>query len=145
MDTACVEGRYVPMAVRREIYERQGRRCAIPMCEHTLFLELAHVVPHASGGSREADNLILLCSSHHIMFDLGSFTLSGTAAQPVFLLKDGRDYGKRYEPGGDCSSQPGPAPPGAALSSRGPPPEHEPRSPLPASPSVPPQASPAPP
>jgi hypothetical protein len=60
--TAMVDGRYVPMAVRREIYDRQGRSCAVGYCGNTLFLERAHLWAHASGGDREADNLVLLCS-----------------------------------------------------------------------------------
>ncbi len=100
--TAQVNGRYVPMAVRREIFERQGHNCAVPFCMHTMFLEMAHLWAHASGGDREADNLILLCSTHHFFLDYGSITLVGTAAKPQFF-SDGEDMAKRYEPGGSMS------------------------------------------
>jgi len=98
--TTHVGGRYIPMQVRREIYERQGHTCAVPMCEHTLFLEHAHIVAHASGGSREADNLLLLCSLHHGFLDGDFIRLTGTAAKPVFLDPQGRDFGTRWLPGG---------------------------------------------
>lgn len=93
--TTVVNGRYVPAAVRRTVFERQGRRCAVPYCGHTLFLELAHIIAHASGGSREADNLLLLCSAHHEMFDLGGMRLEGTATQPKFFDWRGRPMGER--------------------------------------------------
>ena len=98
--TALVNGRYVPRAVRREIYERQGQQCAVPLCEHFLFLEKAHLVAHASGGDREADNLVLLCSLHHSFLDSGVFHIVGTAATPRFIDAKGRDFATRYDPGG---------------------------------------------
>jgi hypothetical protein len=101
--TSLVEGRYVPMAVRREIFERQGRECAVPFCNHTMFLEMAHLWAHASGGDREADNLVLLCSRHHGFLDSGRITLVGTAASPRFYDGEGRDMSQRYDPGGSPS------------------------------------------
>ena len=44
--TALVNGRHVPVSVRREIFERQGRACAAPYCDHALFLEMAHLWAH---------------------------------------------------------------------------------------------------
>ncbi len=101
--TALVDGRYVPMAVRREIFERQGHACAVPLCSHTMFLELAHLWAHASGGDREADNLVLLCSLHHFFLDSGAIKLVGTAASPRFLNSRGEDLARRYDPGGSQS------------------------------------------
>lgn len=98
--TALVNGRYVPRAVRREIYERQGQQCAVPLCEHSLFLEKAHLLAHASGGDREADNLVLLCSLHHFFLDTGILHIVGTAAAPRFFDAKGRDFATRYEPEG---------------------------------------------
>jgi hypothetical protein len=94
-DTRLYRSRYVPMAVRREVYGRQGHRCAVPFCENGMFLEKAHIVAHASGGHREADNLILLCSEHHVFFDCGVIRLEGTASSPVFLDREGRNLAER--------------------------------------------------
>ncbi len=58
-------------------------------------LEKAHIVAHASGGHREADNLILLCSEHHVFFDCGVIRLEGTASSPVFLDREGRNLAER--------------------------------------------------
>ena len=101
--TSLVDGRYVPMAVRREIFERQGHECAVPFCSNTMFLEMAHLWAHASGGDREADNLVLLCSLHHFFLDSGTIRLVGTAASPRFFDRRGEDLAKRYDPGGSQS------------------------------------------
>ena len=85
--TTHVEGRYIPMMVRREIYERQGHACAVPLCGNTLFLQHAHIQAHACGGSREADNLILVCSFHHMLFDHGVFHADPHPGN--FLVREG--------------------------------------------------------
>ena len=94
-DTRSYRSRYVPMAVRREIFARQGFRCAVPFCDHSMFLEKSHLVAHASGGHREADNLILLCSVHHTFFDCGLIRMEGTACKPVFRDREGWDLADR--------------------------------------------------
>ena len=94
-DTATVKGRYVPVSIQRELDDRQGHRCAVPFCDNSIFLEKAHIVAHASGGSREADNLILLCSLHHWMLDEGWIRLRGTASSPIFIDPQGRDIANR--------------------------------------------------
>lgn len=94
-NTRLYRSRYVPMEVRREIYARQGFQCAVPFCENTMFLEKAHLVAHASGGHREADNLLLLCSVHHVFLDGGVIRVEGTASEPRFLDRDGRDLATR--------------------------------------------------
>jgi hypothetical protein len=96
-DTAFLNGRYVPAAVRREIRERQGDACAVPFCYYPRFLERAHIVAHASGGCREADNLLLLCSAHHDMLDSGNLRLEGTASAPRFFDAQGLELGARIE------------------------------------------------
>lgn len=63
-------GRRVPAAVRREVWSRDGGRCAFVgshgRCNETAFLEFHHVVPFAAGGSTTADNLQLRCRSHNV-------------------------------------------------------------------------------
>ena len=94
-DTALVDGRYVPAAVRREIRERQGDKCAVPFCYYARFLEMAHLVAHASGGCREAANLVLLCFVHHGMFDRGELRMEDTASAPRFFDAQGRELAVR--------------------------------------------------
>lgn len=94
--TSLVKGRYVPREVRREVFERQKGRCAVPFCGNEMFVEMAHLVSHRSGGSREAENLLLLCSAHHTDFDEGWLTVEGTAASPRFFDRSGNDLAVRF-------------------------------------------------
>ncbi len=62
--------RYVPAAARREVWERDGERCAFVSeaghrCTETRWLELHHAWPHARGGAAVAANLQLMCRAHN--------------------------------------------------------------------------------
>ena len=48
---------------RREIYRRDGWRCAL--CDSTDGLQIHHVVPRGEGGSDFPENLIALCWRCH--------------------------------------------------------------------------------
>jgi 5-methylcytosine-specific restriction endonuclease McrA len=75
--------RYIPRAVVREVYERDGGRCTFvsadgKRCSERGFLELHHHdVPYGKGGAATVDNLRLACRVHNGLF-----------AE--------RDYGRRY-------------------------------------------------
>jgi hypothetical protein len=63
-------GRYIPMAVRRAVRERDGDRCAFRsregrMCGERAWLEFHHLVPHARGGMATPGNLELRCRAHN--------------------------------------------------------------------------------
>ena len=73
-DTSGTAGRHVPEEVRRAVLARAGGRCEFPRCGFDTWLDLAHVVAHRHGGSREADNLLLLCGVHHRALDGGTIT-----------------------------------------------------------------------
>ena len=61
--------RYIPAAVRREVWRRDAARCgfvgASGRCSETAFLEFHHVEPHAVGGRPTADNIQLRCRAHN--------------------------------------------------------------------------------
>ena len=62
--------RYIPAAVRREVWLRDGRRCQYPLdsggtCDATARLELDHLVPVALGGPSTAANLRVVCAFHN--------------------------------------------------------------------------------
>jgi len=61
--------RHIPAAVRREVWKRDGGRCAFlgseGRCTETGFLEFHHVVPYADGGATVASNLQLRCRAHN--------------------------------------------------------------------------------
>ena len=61
--------RHIPAAIRREVWNRDGGRCAFRgdhgRCGETGFLEFHHVVPFADGGETVASNLELRCRAHN--------------------------------------------------------------------------------
>ncbi len=89
-DTLGRSGRHVPAAVTREVIARQGDRCAVPGCDHDIFVNLAHILPHCRGGSREALNFHYLCWEHNTLYDRGQLKITGTPDKPVFHMPDGR-------------------------------------------------------
>jgi hypothetical protein len=61
---------YVPRAVRREVFERDGERCTFVdpsgrRCESRTWLELDHRVPRALRGADDASNLSVRCRAHN--------------------------------------------------------------------------------
>jgi 5-methylcytosine-specific restriction endonuclease McrA len=65
----ATHGRHIPAAVKREVWARDGGRCAFigatGRCAERGFLEYHHVVPFADGGATSADNLQLRCTAHN--------------------------------------------------------------------------------
>lgn len=61
--------RHIPAAVKREVWRRDGGRCAFQgahgRCAETGYLEFHHVVPYADGGEATAANVQLRCRSHN--------------------------------------------------------------------------------
>jgi hypothetical protein len=66
----AARGRYLPVAVRREVWERDGGRCAFVgsngrRCGSRHRLEFHHRKPFAVGGEATAGNLTLRCAQHN--------------------------------------------------------------------------------
>ena len=64
------------MSVRSDLravaLERDGYRCAWPGCDHSEWLEMAHIWPIGMGGRQDDDtigNVWMLCKWHHDLFD----------------------------------------------------------------------------
>jgi hypothetical protein len=63
-------GRYVPAAIRRAVWARDGARCTYVdarghRCRETGRLELHHEAPYARGGPPTESNLCLRCRAHN--------------------------------------------------------------------------------
>jgi len=63
---------YIPAAVRREVYEREGGSCAYVgeedrRCCSTLRLEYQHIVPLARGGPSTPTNVTIFCRAHNLL------------------------------------------------------------------------------
>jgi hypothetical protein len=48
----------IPPALRRAVLTRDQRRCSVPGCTHTMFVDVHHIVPRSEGGRNEATNLV---------------------------------------------------------------------------------------
>ncbi len=64
--------RHIPAAVRRQVYERDGGRCAYRdkygrRCDKRHDLEFHHKHPFARGGDHSPVNLTLMCRAHNTL------------------------------------------------------------------------------
>ena len=64
------EGRHIPEAVKRQVFERDGGQCTFKSdtgrrCESRDNIEFDHVLLVARGGDSSADNIQLLCRAHN--------------------------------------------------------------------------------
>jgi hypothetical protein len=64
------DSRHVPAHVRREVWRRDGGRCAFVAdggrrCEARSYLELHHLEPFGHGGPTTVENLALRCRAHN--------------------------------------------------------------------------------
>ena len=89
-ETGEIRSRYIPIEVRRAVRARAGERCEAPWCTFDTWLDYAHIVPHRLGGSREADNLLLLCGRHHGFVDDGILKVRVSNGQVEFVDPWGR-------------------------------------------------------
>jgi len=53
----------IPSHIRREVYRRDGYRCAL--CDSSRHLQVHHAIPRGKGGSNSIQNLITLCDRCH--------------------------------------------------------------------------------
>ncbi|HEU4333214.1 MAG TPA: hypothetical protein VFT32_01850 [Candidatus Eisenbacteria bacterium] len=69
-ERSAARPRYIPAAVRRTVWERDGGRCTFESatghrCDARRFLEFDHVEPVARGGRATVDGLRLRCRAHN--------------------------------------------------------------------------------
>lgn len=58
--------------LQRNLFLETGYRCAVPSCNVTDSLEIAHIHALAKGGKTDFDNLIVLCANCHAKYDKGN-------------------------------------------------------------------------
>jgi hypothetical protein len=67
--SAGSNNRYIPAAVKRRVWERDGGQCTFVgtqgRCTERGRLEFHHLVPFAAGGETSAGNLALRCRAHN--------------------------------------------------------------------------------
>jgi hypothetical protein len=74
-----VKAREQQQAFRREVLARQGCQCAVCDIGVPVVLEAAHVVAKKDQGADDPRNGLVLCASHHRMFDAGLFAIDPSA------------------------------------------------------------------
>jgi hypothetical protein len=88
--------RHIPAAVKREVWRRDGGRCAFRgeqgRCRETGFLEFHHVVPYARGGAASSENLELRCRVHNV-YEAEQHV--ARPAQPCLVRETRADYWMR--------------------------------------------------
>ena len=57
--------RHIPDEVKREVWDRDGGRCA--RCTAGEYLEFDHIIPHARGGANSVNNVQLLCRKCNLL------------------------------------------------------------------------------
>jgi hypothetical protein len=86
-------------SVRRAVMARDGRRCRVPGCRISAWVDLHHITPQAEGGSHAADNLIVICGGHHRAIHRGELVIERVDGDVVFHHADGSPYGQVASPG----------------------------------------------
>jgi Holliday junction resolvasome RuvABC DNA-binding subunit len=73
---------------------RDQRRCQVPGCQNTCWLDLHHLEPRSAGGRHTLDNLTCLCGAHHRAAHRGELLLERGADSALRARHaDGSAYG----------------------------------------------------
>ncbi len=60
-------GRMIPTSVKREVWKRDGGKCAKENCGSNVNLHFDHIIPWSRGGSStDVQNIQLLCAAHNL-------------------------------------------------------------------------------
>jgi len=89
----------IPPATRRKVLWRDRKRCVVPGCKHTHFVDVHHIDARAEGGDHDEDNLVTLCAAHHRAVHSGRLIITGRPSRGlVFRHADGTSYGASPSP-----------------------------------------------
>jgi hypothetical protein len=100
-EARAISRRYVPRAVVRAVFERDGGQCAFVSsdglrCSERGMLELHHVHAFARGGAASVENLKWVCRAHNGFFAVQDFGASHMRA--MRLAAAGRRSGEEVRP-----------------------------------------------
>jgi len=89
----------IPPKVRRAVLRRDGKKCRLPGCRHTRFVDVHHIQLRSELGEHHPDNLVTLCSAHHYGIHEGRLSVTGSASSRLhFAHADGTPYGGAVAP-----------------------------------------------
>jgi hypothetical protein len=84
----------IPRAIRRLVMLRDNRRCVVPGCTNSTFVQAHHLTARADGGRHDPDNLGCLCCAHHRAVHDGRLIVEGRPSTGLlFKHADGTPYG----------------------------------------------------
>jgi hypothetical protein len=96
-------GRTINRRLRTALAHRD-RCCVVPGCGVPYGLEIDHIVPFATGGPTELDNLALLCHHHHYLKTYEGWTLERTGiaddGSPIWAFIPLPPFGQEPDPDG---------------------------------------------
>ncbi|MEO8182799.1 MAG: HNH endonuclease, partial [Deltaproteobacteria bacterium] len=85
--------------LRRAVLLRDQRRCQVPGCTNTRWLDVHHLELRSEGGRHSLANLTCLCSTHHRASHRGKIALARSDSGALHVRHaDGTDYGQRVQP-----------------------------------------------
>jgi len=82
----------IPPRIRRVVDCRDGGKCRVPGCQHTRYVDVHHITLRSELGQHHPDNLVTLCSAHHLAIHEGRLLVTGSA-ELHFAHADGTPYG----------------------------------------------------
>ena len=89
----------VPPATRRRILRRDGKRCVVPGCRHSTWVDVHHIQPREEGGRHTDHGLACFCTVHHRAIHDGRLSVQGHAPNGLtFRHADGTVYGGEASP-----------------------------------------------
>jgi hypothetical protein len=86
----------IPPSIRRLVLRRDHRRCRVPGCGASKWLEVHHIIPREAGGTHDPANLLVLCGAHHRAHHENFLAITGTSDSPRFERRDGSHYGADF-------------------------------------------------
>ena len=100
--------RHIPAAVRREVWRRDGGRCAFVgmqgRCTERGFLEFHHIAPYAVGGQAVVENISLRCRAHNVheaeqlLWESNAATTGGESSDVRCWTRSGPSTQRQYIP-----------------------------------------------
>lgn len=82
--------RVVPAAIERALWARD-KGCRFPGCGRKRYVDAHHILHWSKNGETSVDNLMLLCSKHHMLVHEGGFTIEKDYHDRWFFRRpDGR-------------------------------------------------------
>jgi hypothetical protein len=71
----------VPARTRRLVLQRD-RKCRVPWCQNTRWLDIHHIVHYDDGGPTDTPNICALCRACHRLHHRGELGIAGNADDP---------------------------------------------------------------